>query len=390
MATQTTTQATSAPASAPAGAPASAQAQPQNATPAIPFVRAAHEHNEPFQDQSNILQAGSLSLPPDDVPAYGYLKNVVIRLDATGGVGGGANVAATQDAPWDSISQVMLLDVNGNPMVNLPGYSLYLANKYGGYRFNPDPQNLPLFSAVATGVGATGNFAAMLRVPVEIRPRDALGALPNQSAASPYKLAKTQSPSGQIYTTPPATTLPTLRIREWLEAWTQPNAQDLAQRPQQTAPPQLGTTQFWTQVPFNVNAGQQTVRFSRMGNLIRTLIMVWRRTDTGLRDDASFPDPIEIFWDGRLIINEQRDLRKCYMAERYGFAPAAVDTGVFVYDFTHDFDGHPGGGELADLWLQTTQGSRIELQGNFGTAGTLTVITNDIQPTGDVYMPVAG
>ena len=62
-----------------------------------------------------------------------------------------------------------------------------------------------------------------------------------------------------------------------------------------------------------------------------------------------------------------------------------LDNGVFVYDFMHEFDGLYGRGNR-DLWLPTLGSTRLEVQGSFGTAGTLTVLTNDVAIAGSVFI----
>jgi hypothetical protein len=53
------------------------------------------------------------------------------------------------------------------------------------------------------------------------------------------------------------------------------------------------------------------------------------------------------------------------------------------YMFIFDLNMEPGS-ELRGQWWPTLQSSRIELDGNYGVASTLEVLTNDIAPTGDV------
>src|SRR5690606_25657548 len=158
---------------------------------------------------------------------------------------------------------------------------------------------------------------------------------------------------------------------------------------QETEPRGLGTTQYWTKATYNTAVGANTIRLARVGNLLRTLVVVVR-DDTNAREGANAPDPIQIHLDGRIIHNEAQLLRRSFMAERYGYELAAMtnadfDEGVFVYDFSHDFDGKPGG-ELGDLWLPTVQSTRLEIVGSFlNDAGTIDVLTNDIAPVGALF-----
>lgn len=364
--------------------PNSAQAAPPAAVQS--FNRSAREHVEPFDDRTIQMVTSAVNVGPIDVPAYGFLRHIWVQVDATGGTGGSA--VAREDAPWNALDQIQLTDVNGTQLVGpIAGYDLYLINKYGGYTFQCDPRNGPNFLAVS----ANGNFNFAYRIPVEIAQRDALGALPNQNSASTYKVAYNISASTVVFSTPPATTLPALRVRMWLEAWTQPAATDMKGAPQATVPPSIGTTQMWSKTVVTISSGLQTVRFPRVGNLLRTLILVNRDT-TPVRSTTNFPDPAQMQLDGRILLNEGRIYWQTQMTERYDYAGVAggsavivqLDTGVFVWDFTHDLDYKPGN-ELRDLYIPTTQATRLELQGTFGAAGTLTILTNDVAPNGDVY-----
>jgi hypothetical protein len=66
-------------------------------------------------------------------------------------------------------------------------------------------------------------------------------------------------------------------------------------------------------------------------------------------------------------------------------AAGSLDSGVFVYDFTHEFD-QTIGQENRDLWLPTLGSTRLELQGSFTNAGVLTVLTNDVAIAGPVFL----
>lgn len=350
------------------------------AMPVIHFTKGSAEHSEGsgFDVSVSNWSAGSQDLGPYDIPAFGYLRSLIMYVTATGG-SGTATVATTADAPWSVISRLTFEDVNGAPIQGVvTGYDLYLENKWGGYMFNPDPAVSPAFSAVATGANASGNFTFVLRVPLEVNAREALGALPNQSTAQQFKLRITLAASSAVYSTPP-TNLPTVRFRGSIEAWAQPSAVDAAGIPQTQQPPASGTTSYWTKQSPVTAAGQQTIKVARVGNLIRNLIFVFR-DNTGARNASNIPDPIIVSLDGRYQENIIAAIQRHRMAERFGFPAANIDTGVIVFDNTHDLNGHPAGGELRDLWLPTTQGSRLELIGSNFAAGTVDVLVNDVVP----------
>lgn len=367
----------------------------QNGAPVsvVPFTRSAREHEEIFVDITQQIGASAVQLPQQDVAAYGYLRGIDLLVEATGGVGGAATVAAAEDAPWSALAEVVLKDVNGAPIVGpLSGYDLYLLNKWGGYDANqPDPKQRRSYSAVATGAGASGNFSFSLRIPVEVNRRDGLGALANMNAASTYKVAVTLAPSSAIYTTAPATTLPSVRVRATLEAWTQPTPADLRGNPQAQTPPAHGTTAYWSKTTLNIASGTQQPRLPRVGNYLRNVILVMR-DNAGSRSVGGgyFPDPMAVYWDTRLLTQRLRTKWQDTMVRRADMTGAneaarGLDNGVFVYDFCHDFDGLIGN-ELRDGWLPTTQSTRLEVQGTFTGAGVLTVLTNDVAPQGEIFV----
>lgn len=370
--------------------PAAAGRQNQQSAPVlvVPFTRSAREHEEVFVDISQQIGTSSVMLPQQDVAAYGYLRAIDLLVEASGGAGTG--VTSAEDAPWSALQEVVLKDVNGAPLVGpFSGYDLYLINKYGGYdAHSPEPKQRASYSAVAA---ATGNFSFALRIPVEINRRDGLGALANMNAASTYKLALTLAPAAQIYGGTLPTTQPTVRIRATLEAWTQPTSADLRGNPQAQTPPAHGTTSYWSKTTLNIASGSQQPKLPRVGNYIRNLIFVYRDNSASRATGATnFPDPASIYWETRLLTQRLRTKWADTMVRRSDLTGTLEgvrgrDNGVFVYDFCHDFDGTLGN-ELRDGWLPTTQSTRLEIQGTFGAAGVLTVLTNDVAPQGEIFV----
>lgn len=364
----------------------------QAVVPTVPFIRASAEHREPAGiDVSRAMTAADQDLGVFDIPAYGYVRSIVLLVQATGGAG--TSVTAAEDGPWNALKSIALTEPNGAVINQFnSGYDLMVGgNKFGGYRSpeGADPRASRVFSAVA---GATGNFTYLVRIPVEINLRDALGSLPNQNAAATFKLRLTLAGSTQVYGTVP-TTLPTVRVRAFLEAWDQPETATAGQTNQIT-PPAMNTTQFWSSQTYNVNAGQNTIRLTRVGNYIRNMVFILRRGGTSrVNGEADWADPLTLYLDTRPldIIENNNFIHQMYERTGFGGAGAAQDAakglenGVRVYDFMHEFDGVLGR-ENRDLWLPTLGSTRLELQGSFANAGTLTVLTNDVSVAGSVFL----
>lgn len=362
----------------------------------VPFIRASGEHIEPTGiDVSRQLTGSVQDLGVFDLPAYGFLRSLTFVVTATGGAGGSA--AGSEDAPFNVLTNIALTEPNGAQIHAFnSGYDLYLAMKWGGYGFiqGNDARSAPVYSAIAA---ASGNFSFLLRLPVELSVRDTAGSLPNQNAAASFKIRMQLAASTTVYATPPATTLPTVRVRVTQYAWDQPNPAD-GGAANQTTPPAVNTTQFWSTQVYTVNAGFNTIRLTRVGNYLRNVLLVLRRTGTSrVNGQADFPDPMTLLIDARPVAIVERNNFAQIMAERSGFgcaigatipaydAPEGLDNGVFVWDYTHEFDGALGT-ENRDLWQPTLGSTRFELQGTFANAGTLTVLTNDVAIAGNVFM----
>ena len=369
-----------------------AQNAPANgqALPVVPFVRASYQNRQStgIQKAAQLVAASTLDQGNNDIPAYGYLRALVLVVTATGGAG--TSVTSSEDGPFNVLQNIFLTEPNGAVIAQFnSGYDLYLANKWGGYRpqGNSDPRASSAFSAVA---GATGNFQFVLRIPVEVNERDALGSLPNQNSASAFKLRFQYANGTAVYGTAP-TTYPTVTTTVYMESWDQPEANSAGQT-NQVVPPAMNTTQFWTPQVINVNAGFQTLRLTRLGNWMRNLIFVFRRSaSTRANGDSDWPDPLTLYLDARPMDVLAKAVWKEQMQQRglSGTAAASesangLDNGVFVYDFTHDFDGALGH-EPRNLWLGTLGSERLEIQGTFANAGTLTVLTNDVAIAGNVW-----
>lgn len=359
----------------------------------VPFVRASAEHREPAGiDVSRQMTTSDQDLGVFDVPAYGYLRAIVLLVTSSGG--SGTSVTATEDAPFNILKNVALTEPNGATILSVSsGYSLYLINKYGGYRGFNDPRQSPAYSV---SVGSSANVGFLVRIPVEISNRDALGALPNQNSGATFKVRLTLAKIADVFGGT-VSVAPTVRVRAYLEAWDQPEGAT-AGAANQITPPAMNTTQFWTEQVYSLNSGAVTQRLSRVGNYVRNLIFVNRRAaGSRANGDTDWADPMTLYYDTRPLDIIERQNWKHQIYERFGYVPAlgtatvaadapgGLDAGVFPYDFTHEFDG-TAGHENRDLWLPTLGSTRLELQGSMANADTLTVLTNDVAVAGTVFL----
>lgn len=342
---------------------------PTVTVPGVPFTASAHEHQERAFTVTKLITAATQQLDPINVPSFGYLRHIFLDVSSTGGAG-----AATgkEDYPWNLLQSVTLLDVNGAPIVGpMDGYALLWANIIGGYALQSDPRKLPGFS------NNVDNPFFQIRIPVEIAHYNGLGSIANQNAAAPYQLLITLNSSTGAWSSVPATTLPTVTIKGTIECWTLPAATDSNGRPQQQLPPAHGTGQFWSSRNVNVAvSGDNTVPILRVGNLIRNLVFICRTTAPA-RSDTVFPDPIIVNMDGRQMTQESQTYR--IQREFEQLENSTRDTGVFIYSFDTSLQGRAGDGP-PNMWIPTTEATRLEVTGNWAAAGSVQVLVNDIQP----------
>ena len=365
----------------------------------VPFVRASAEHTEPVgYDVSTVMTTSVQTLPDIVVPAYGFLRSILLVVTSTPGTGA-TSATAVEDNPFNALQNIVLQEPNGAQICSFPsGYDLYLANKFGGYRFSTDARNSPNYSVT---LGTSAGFGFVLRIPVEVCNRDALGSLPNQNSGALFRVKLNLNNIASVFggTVPNG---PNVRIRAYMEAWDQPedSTDGVAN---QTAPPAVNTTQYWSRQDFPVNAGTANIRLTRMGNYIRNLIFVFR-SGAGSRsgNDANFPDPATLYYDTRPLDTQSRAQWLERQMEKYGYVGAIArtnsaagtaipadsgsgrDNGVWPYDFCHEFTGQVGS-ENRSLWLPTWSSTRFEIGGAWGASGTLSVLTNDVTIADNVW-----
>lgn len=347
----------------------------------VPFGKAAKRHIEQGETKGqNPWSTTIAAQQPFVVPSYGYLTEVKLTVTASGGAG----VAATpgNDSPWNVLQNISLLDSNGTPIINLPGYSAYLARMYGGYRaFRPD---LSTYGFLAIAGSGPGNFKVIYDLFAEFSGHEGLGALPNMDASAAWKVQVTYNAQtagtgpnnvyGVLPTTPPILTTQ-------LEAFCRgkPGPTDSYGYAQETQPPSPGTIEYWTSQTFPVNTGNNNIILTRVGNYIRNQILVFRDA-TGIRSNADStgvtPTLIIYNWDAGQRYNVNVATMRQLAFELNGFdAPA----GVIPFQNTLDPDGIPVN-ESGYEWMPTVGATKLSFQFTSSAPGTLEVITNDFVP----------
>jgi hypothetical protein len=353
--------------------------------PLRPFKIGAQVTDDEVYDQTITTNASTQRYPLYNVPSTAFLNDIYMLVEANTAANA-ATVTFAADGPWIVLDTVKFTDTNNAEIITpVTGWELYVINKYGGYNFSDDPKASPVYSATTGAGGTGGSFAFVLRIPIELVPRDALGSLVNKSQSTPYRVSITLSATATIYGTAP-TSAPSVRIRMTPVSYWEPTPVDGSGNQVAPSPPGLGTTQYWNATPYSVNAGAMAEQLtSSVGFPIRNLVFVLRdSTGSRTQGEADWPDPFKLQLQSNIIVDRIAKLWQHRIAQAYGYTAAVSDTvanardnGVYVLPFCQDFGPKPGW-ENRRQYLRTTDGMRLKMLGSIGGSGThkMTVYTN--------------
>jgi hypothetical protein len=354
--------------------------------------------------QQNLLLTSGPIPGGGSVNAGQYLRALrLMYRTVTLGVGG---TTVNADAPFSVFSQLDLTNVDGSEILyNMGGFAYYIGEKY--FRpWNADPVRRYDFSIPT----ATSGGSCTLSLQPEIR--FTAGVLANTDTRSQYRFdyALNGANVGGGFTT-----LPTVALIPYMDAWAQPDAQDLQGTPNQPVPPGVNLQVKRRHQIFTLNgAGSDNTLLSTLtGNAIRAMAIITRVAGGG-RTDA-FADPI--YWQldnrslGRLnpdIIRQwAEDFYKAYNLSGMGNQPnggfsnqslestnaadvlpvpglysaaGSADFGVYVLPrFMNPGD------MTGQSWLYTANSTKLTFESATQNAGaTAELITDEVYPVGPV------
>lgn len=349
--------------------------------------------DEPF-DKTVSTGASAVALDQYAVPSTAFLNEIELLVQGTTS-GNSANTTFAADGPFNVIDSLIFTDTGNSEIISsVTGWDLMIINKWGGYKFNDDPRASPVYSTT-TGTGATGgSFAFVLRIPIELVKRDALGSLPNKSQSTPFKVKISVAPTATIYGTPP-TAAPSVRFRFVPRSYWQPTGTDGSGNPVADQPPGVNTTQYWNKTDYTVNAGSFTEQLTNStGFPVRNLIFILRDGSASrVQGEADWPDPFKLQLQSNIIVDRVKAMWQDRIARDYGYtgsvadAAGAKDVGVYVVPFCKDFYPKPGW-ENRRGYLRTTDGMRLQMKGSIGGSGAhkMTVLTNYVGVAGGVSL----
>lgn len=347
----------------------------------VPFIHAAKEHSEMGDSYSAVALDGkgkfNTTLPPE-----GWARGGSILVNASGGVGGAATVAAKEDAPYSAISNLLVQTPKSQPLLNLSGFSAFLAQRYGGNKQALLENDTFSFTPVATGAGASGNFAFRLPFWFEFA-RGGRGCLLNDDTKAAYKVAATFGASGDLYSTPPATTVPSLNGSIALLGRMVPAATDMFSHPQADVPPDNGDYLYWTESSQPITVGANNFVSKAVGNTLRVILLVFRDASSsrsGAETTGVVPATLNFLWESYnkltqvdVALIRQQAYLKTLIPNLNGIVPLVVPTNDYALSQ----------GDSASEYIPTSTSSKVRFDWTSTAAGTLDVITCEIKSSNE-------
>lgn len=382
-------------------APPKGQAAP--ARP-YPFPVGVYESGTQDYDQTLTQQATPVQFPVWNISPTGWLRGAWFDFAMTT-AGNAATVVFNADpiaGGFSGVQKVILYDLGGEVVVSLTAYEWLVTNKFGGYFDIGDPRADITFSQTAGAGGTGGSFHYILYLPFEAVTRDALGTVQNESKPG-WKIELWMDSSAQTYSTPP-TTLGNLRVRGFLDSYTEPAAAAPNGRPFAQTPPLPGTLQYWKSENQALPAGTAKYDLTNgIGFPIRNIIYYGRDASNSTRAtaDGNWWDPATLLLGNINYFTRSKNLWISKMSKTFGLAavgatvPAADaaqgrENAVFPVWLTQDF--HTGAGsELRFKYLDTQVNSLVRITGSLGAATTLFALVNWMAtPSKNRYALISG
>ena len=402
-------------------APASGGVNNKNAPPPMPYPFPVGVYESTTQDYDNTVQLGStvtawtspVQAPLWNLSPTGWLRGIFFDFTLFFGASNAAGAFAN-DGPWSLIQKVILYDLGGEVVISLLGYEWLMMNKFGGYFNVGDPRGDLTYVTNPTAGNSQASPAAhfVMYLPLEVVLRDALGVVQNESkpgwkielwfdtAANAVAGGKTSG--GTPFTG--AATVPSVRVKGYLDSYTEPAAAAPNGRPFAQTPPLPGSLQYWKQENTALPTGSAKFDLSNgIGFPLRNILYYTRDAADVSRStsDANWPDPATLLIGNINYFTKGRNLWISKVGKSYGFtgyggAPAAADTsmgrenGVWPVYMTQDLANDPGQ-ELRFKYIDTQVNTLIRLTGVFGGALTFFAVTNWVAtPSQNRYALIAG
>ena len=369
-------------------------AQQQAQSGQIPFVVGSNLYREaPFS--TTVFQLGASSQEfVNNVTPGGFLRGLTMQVSSTAGVIGAGVLNA--DGPYGILQSCSLEDISGGPILYpMGGYQYALCQKYLR-PWDGDVTKRATFSN-------TVNPAFTMRFFAEVK--DTLAVLANTDARAQYRfrytLAAAQQAGPYGLTTTAATTNPIVTVKLYIEAWAQPDLNDLLGNPIAQIPDGLACSRFLMHEQPVITSANNVIRETLTGNELRGLIFVVRNGDANhSRIDLTDANAgaIDFRLDARRLWKMTPSQIIEEMAAFYQMLAAGTwvrETGVYVVP---RYSGPSNAGDnlsgQGEYWLQTVEQTLLQLE--FGGAdvttspGTFEIIYDALAIAGELHPDLEG
>jgi hypothetical protein len=310
----------------------------------------------------------------------------------------GTVTAATGDMPFAGVQKITLYDLGGEVVLQLLGYEFMVMNKFGGYFAVGDPR-ADLTYSYTTGISpVTAHFIFYL--PFEVVTRDALGTVQNESKPGwKVEIFLDAAGVGQA-----ASTAGNVRVRGFVESYTEPAASAPNGRPFAQTPPLPGSLQYWKSENNPLPSGSAKYDLTNgIGFPLRNVIYYVRDTANSTRatGDTDWWDPVTLLIGNVNYFTRSKNLWIKKISADFGFVvmggnTPAPDTacgrenGVFPVWLTKDMNLEPGA-ELRFKYIDTQVNSLIRITGSMNAAVTFFALTNWMAtPSKNRYALISG
>jgi len=361
---------------------------------ARPFVTGTRTLESEVYTQTVTQTTATQALTPYEFQVDGYLAGAIIRVTATT-AGNAATVAFQADGPFSVIQSVTVEDIGGKQVLGpVSGHQLRILNQFGGFVFNGDPRASGIYT-ITSGAGATGgSYRFALRVPIQVRRRDAMGALPNRNASATFKCKVVVNQSNQVYSTAP-TNAASVNVQIQQHGWATSDNRDYKGNAVSPTPNGVGSLLYTDVETIQLSAGAYNQRMSTFGGLLRVLIFELRDSNgSRAQGEADFPSLFEMEIDKVKTFSRSPVTWEHLMSEDYGLtadadgntatAKNSKPDGVYVLHWLDDFGLQPGA-ENGFRYQPITPSTAVQLIGTVGGSGahTLAITKNYLSPVND-------
>jgi hypothetical protein len=218
-------------------------------------------------------------------------------------VGSPAVAIANADGSFAVLQNADITNVDGSEILyNMSGFAHYLMQK-NAKPWLKDRALAYDYQPLAAGNG--GSFTLFMQPEI----RFTAGVLANTDTRSQYRLDYTLAAIA-------AGTEPTYNITPYMDAWAQPDANDLQGTPNQPVPPGVNLQVKRRHQIFTLNSGADNTLLSTLtGNAIRCAIMITRNA-SNIRVDG-FSDPIYWYLDNRSLGRLNPDMVRQWAEDQY-------------------------------------------------------------------------